>query len=248
MDAVFISHGTVAYCGALPLLHKLRWRSPQGGVHTPQKHDSSGAAAAAAATTAAVAADELPKVYCTHATQRLGRVATEAALLAATDCFCTRGIAAAAARGTAAAAAAAAAATATEGLQSSGLPFTVSDVNAAFAACSPIYYHGAIPVKRRRRRCCCCCLNSNSSSSSSSSSEDSGGSAVERASSAAPSGKCCCCAQQQQQQQQQQQDEECGVYVRCVRSGLNIGGSVWIVESDRLRIVIATGHSTTPFW
>ncbi|KAL8435386.1 hypothetical protein Efla_007636 [Eimeria flavescens] len=228
IDAVLISHGTVAYCGALPLLHKLQWRSQPWGAHTLQKQQTHVAAAAAAA------AADLPVVYCTHAAQHLGRVATDAAVLAATNCSAIRPSSAAAAAAAAGSGSSSSAAAA-EGSKSSGLPFTAADVAAAFGACTPIKYHETVAIKPRRRPGCCCC------SSSSSSRGEAATAAQSRQPHAAAGAGGCCCGEKQEQ-------EEAEVYVQCIRAGLHVGGAVWVINFCGIRAVVALGHAVSSLW
>ncbi|OEH75840.1 hypothetical protein cyc_03442 [Cyclospora cayetanensis] len=230
IDAVLLSHGTVSYCGALPLLHKVRWRSCSENVQVLQRTDSDPAAA-----------EDLPSVYCTHAAQHFGKIATEASLLAATDCFAMPHLPDGSAsahsavnpRAAVSNSAVAGATTAAESSQSSGLPFTAADVAAAFGACIPIRYHEAIPIRRRRRAGGCCSCNDNGQLCGSR-----GRAAPSKSNQAISASPSCSCMQQ----------PDSGVYVQCIRAGLHIGGAVWIVESSGLRVVLAVGHAVCPLW
>lgn len=170
-DAVLISHGTVAHAGALPLLYRRLWKEKQQSTETEAETETEPRDEQRAA----------PLIFCTHAAQKLGAVASLSAVEAAQECV----------RATA---------EEREGEQTRpSLSIEAADVASAFSLCTPLRFHQTVRVAPRPR-------------------------------------------------EEGAETSAAAVYVHCLRSGLNIGGAVWILEVDRHRVVLLPPHSLQPLW
>ncbi|KFH05092.1 hypothetical protein TGVAND_219440 [Toxoplasma gondii VAND] len=260
IDGIFISHGSLRHLGGLPLLH-----SRQKAVSVSGSSSLDSPFHLCCCFSAACRACSVP-AFLTQASQRLGKVALEGAVLSNAQ---SRGVRASApargvhtppepgeaagpgtpgeeeGRGEGQRGEAVAKTEESEGREGSlgveegfaEAAVSTKDISAIMEACRVLRYEERIRLFPRRRR--------------EEQRDDEVGEAAENEDAEAR-GEACDFrldrAHSDADDEPDQEEDDTEVYVHCIQAGHALGGAVWLFDADGRKVVFAVDHSLNPLW